>query len=198
MQHHCMLAGSVKCIWIHTPRPYLLCPVALPPARPLHPNHPILVLRPEYCDLYQTVGDSQCTWQKDCSRGTNSQLPFLTFSLTCTSTPSCHSPAMQGIISAVSSTSCPYYNTPDDTCLTASCKANCQAMLNTTQKWLDWSLPKAKALKCAAISICGQTRQCTNPHLSIFKSLSFHFLRSPSQCSTLHRPHQRPDTDKLE
>ena len=35
----------------------------------------------------------------------------------------------------------------DDTCLTASSKANCQAMLNTTQKWLDWSLLKAKVPK---------------------------------------------------
>ena len=86
---------------------------------------------------------------------------------------------MQGIISAVPSTSCPYYNTPDDTCLTASCKANCQAMLNTTQKWLDWSLPKAKVLKCAAISICGQTGQCTNPHLSISKSLSLGVIPFP-------------------
>ena len=55
----------------------------------------------------------------------------------------------------------------DDTCLTASSKANCQAMLNTTQKWLDWSLLKAKAPKCAAISIHGHTGRCTNPHLSI-------------------------------
>lgn len=54
----------------------------------------------------------------------------------------------------------------DDTCLTASTMANCQATLNTTQKWLDWSLLKAKVLKCASISICGQTGQCTNPHLS--------------------------------
>ena len=55
----------------------------------------------------------------------------------------------------------------DDTCLTASSKANCQAMLNTTQKWLDWSLLKAKVPKCAAISIHGHMGKCTNPHLSI-------------------------------
>ena len=84
-------------------------------------------------------------------------------SSTHTSTPSCHSAAMQAIISAVPSTSCLYYNTPDDTSLTASSKANHQAMLNTTQKWLDWS----KVPKYAAISICGQTGQCTNPRLSI-------------------------------
>ena len=53
----------------------------------------------------------------------------------------------------------------DDTCLTANSKANCQAMLRTTEKCLDWSLLKAKVLKCAAISICGQTGKTSNPHL---------------------------------
>ena len=53
----------------------------------------------------------------------------------------------------------------DDTCLTANSKANCQAMLRTTGKWLDWSLLKAKVPKCAAISICGQTGKTRNPHL---------------------------------
>ena len=53
----------------------------------------------------------------------------------------------------------------DDACLTASSKANCQAMLDTTQKWLDWSLLKAKVPKCAVISICGHPGQCSIPFL---------------------------------
>ena len=53
----------------------------------------------------------------------------------------------------------------DDICLTANSKANCQVMLHTTEKWLDWSLLKAKFPKCAAISICGQTGKTSNPHL---------------------------------
>ena len=61
-QHHRVLVGSGKCIWIHTPQLYLLRLVALPPARPLHSNHPILVhmhmYRPKCCDLHWTVGDT--------------------------------------------------------------------------------------------------------------------------------------------
>ena len=53
----------------------------------------------------------------------------------------------------------------DDACLTGSSKANCQAMLDTTQKWLDWFLLKAKVPKCAAISICGHPGQCSIPFL---------------------------------
>ena len=55
----------------------------------------------------------------------------------------------------------------DDTCLTASSKEDCQAMLDTTEKWLDWSLLKAKVSKCAATSIDGQTGRTTNPRLHI-------------------------------
>ena len=52
-----------------------------------------------------------------------------------------------------------------DTCLTANSKADYQVMLHTTEKWLDWSLLKAKVPKCAVISICGQTGKTSNPHL---------------------------------
>ena len=55
----------------------------------------------------------------------------------------------------------------DDTCLMASSKKGCQAMLDTTEKWLDWSLLKAKVSKCAATSIDGQTGRATNPGLHI-------------------------------
>ena len=55
----------------------------------------------------------------------------------------------------------------DDTCLTASNKEDCQAMLDTTEKWLEWSLLKAKVSQCAATSINGQTGRTTNPGLHI-------------------------------
>ena len=58
------------------------------------------------------------------------------------------------------STSCHQMSTlqyADDTCLTASSKEGCQAMLDATEKWLDWSLT----------SIDGQTGRTTNPGLHI-------------------------------
>ena len=66
-------------------------------------------------------------------------------------------------------------------------------MLNTTQKWLEWSLLTAKVPKCAAISIHGHTGKCTNPHLSISneripflgsKSTSFLWLTVNATLST--------------
>ena len=59
----------------------------------------------------------------------------------------------------------------DDTCLTASSRQNCQAMLDTTEKWLSWSLLKAKVSKCSAISINGQTGRTTNPRLHIAQEM---------------------------
>ena len=44
---------------------------------------------------------------------------------------------------------------------------DCQEMLDTTEKWLEWSLLKAKVSKCAATSINGQTGCTTNPGLHI-------------------------------
>ena len=47
------------------------------------------------------------------------------------------------------------------------CVCMCQAMLDTTQKWLNWSLLKqiAKVPKCTAMFICGQTGKCTGENL---------------------------------
>ena len=94
----------------------------------------------------------------------------------------------------------------NDTCLTTSSKANCQARLNITQKWLDWSLLQAKVPKCAAISICGQTDQCTNPHLFISNeripflgSNSISFLGHPvnTALSTYHIKDQTDETGEI-
>ena len=58
-----------------------------------------------------------------------------------------------------------------DTCLTASSHQNCQAMLDTTEKWLSWSLLTAKVSKCSATSINAQTGHTTNLHLHIVQEM---------------------------
>ena len=62
----------------------------------------------------------------------------------------------------------------DDTCLVSNCEENCQAMLDVTQRWLDWALMKAKVTKCVAVAITGQTGKVYDPKLKMGRE-SLHF-----------------------
>ena len=166
-QHHCMLAGPCKCFWVHSPQSNHPCPVALPPTSPLHTDHPVLIHKPDSCNLYKAMGDTASSPGK--GSFPSDPLSAAIFDVVINL-------YVDTIMAKCSHTGHHFSSSPhqmpilqyaDDTCLTASRKANCQAMLNTTQKWLDWSLLKAKVPKCAAISIHGHTGKCTNPHLSI-------------------------------
>ena len=55
----------------------------------------------------------------------------------------------------------------DNICLVSNSKENCQAMLDVTQRWLDWALTKAKVIKCVAVAITGQTGKVYDPKLKM-------------------------------
>ena len=55
----------------------------------------------------------------------------------------------------------------DDTCLTADGPASCRAMLNYTDKWLEWSHMKAKVTKCQSVAIEASTGKVYDPKLKI-------------------------------
>lgn len=141
VQHHWMLAGPCKCIWV--PPPHNLIGYML-----LHyhmPGHFIQVIHSLYTGLTTIIFIKQ--WETQPVHLAKGQptisCHFWHYHLP---VPRHHHIRVQPI---------PQY--ADDTCLTASSKANCQAMLDSTQKWLDWSLLKPKVPKCTAISICSQT-----------------------------------------
>lgn len=55
----------------------------------------------------------------------------------------------------------------DDTCLVTDGPASCRAMLDFTDKWLNWSLMKAKVSKCQALAIAASTGSVYDPDLSV-------------------------------
>lgn len=55
----------------------------------------------------------------------------------------------------------------DDTCLVANSPAACQHLLNLTDKWLDWSMMRAKIPKCCAVSLQSSTGHTIDPRLTL-------------------------------
>ena len=55
----------------------------------------------------------------------------------------------------------------DDTCLISDCPVSCRAMLDFTDKWLQWSQMKAKVSKCQAIAIEVSTGKVYDPKLRV-------------------------------
>ena len=52
----------------------------------------------------------------------------------------------------------------DDTCLVTNSLAACQHLLNLTDRWLDWSMMRAKIPKCCTVSSTGHS---INPRLTL-------------------------------
>ena len=75
----------------------------------------------------------------------------------------------------------------DDTCLTTNSPAACQALLDTTSRWLIWSGLKAKVPKCCSIAIHASSGEPFHPKLhlhgeeipSITPESYFKFLGAP-------------------
>ena len=55
----------------------------------------------------------------------------------------------------------------DDTCLVGNSPAACQHLLNITDKWLSWSLMRAKIPKCSAVYLQASTGHSTDPQLTL-------------------------------
>ncbi len=55
----------------------------------------------------------------------------------------------------------------DDTCLIGDGPANCQQLLQMTEKWLQWTGMKAKVPKCHSLGIQASSGRPFDPHLSL-------------------------------
>ena len=87
----------------------------------------------------------------------------------------------------------------DDTCIVANGPANCQAMLDKVQGWLQWTGMVAKVPKCKSLGILASSGKRLDPKLhlngesiSFIGTLSFRFLGGPVQVpmdSSQHRAH---------
>lgn len=55
----------------------------------------------------------------------------------------------------------------DDTCLVANSPAVCQHLLNLTDRWLGWSMMRAKIPKCYAVSLQSSTGHSIDPRLTL-------------------------------
>ena len=55
----------------------------------------------------------------------------------------------------------------DDTCITANGPSSCQSLLDTTDKWLQWSGMRAKVSKCHSLAIKSSSGKMVDPQLEI-------------------------------
>ena len=85
-----------------------------------------------------------------------------------------------------SSHTCNHLQYADDTCLIGDGPASCQALLEMTERWLQWAGLKAKIPKCASLAFQASTGKGYDPSLTLqgdtipfIGESTFHFLGSP-------------------
>ena len=115
---------------------------------------------------------------------TNSQLPHLGYSLSSTNQQ------------------CNFLQYADDTSLLANGPAACQALLDCTERWLDWSGMKPKVPKCCSMAVQASTGRVYDPQLSLcgqtilfIGSSTFRFLGAPV---TIHDSQDKAKSALLE
>ena len=97
---------------------------------------------------------------------------------------------------------CNHLQYADDTSLLANGPAACQALLDCTERWLDWSGMKPKVPKCCSMAVQASTGRVYDPQLSLcgqtipfIGSSTFRFLGAPV---TIHNSQDKAKSALLE